>query len=171
MSASVLLGEAGSGPFVALAAYAAYVTLAAAFAGSASMTASTPTPADAVAVSATAAGNFGLYPAADFRLTDGRCVDCTTHPAALWYFAYETIAVPRSGMPVTAFSRDVDAFDDVRTWRATNAATAPLDYPPLVWMAAPQMIGEARVTPDAAALAIGDTVVPIELAAKIPLNR
>ena len=135
------------------------------------MTASMPPPAHASAVAATAAGEFGLYPAANFRLTDGRCADCTTHPAALWYFEYETIAVPRSGMPVAAFSRDVDAFDDVRAWRAVNAPTAPLDYPPLVWVGAPQMIREARVTPDAGALAIGDTFLPIELTAKIPLNR
>src|SRR5690349_18261857 len=46
---------------------------------------------------ANARGAFGLYPAEDFRVTDGRCVDCTTHRAALWYFEQEAIAVPRAG--------------------------------------------------------------------------
>ena len=58
-------------------------------------------------IAATQAGFFGLYPAGDFRLTDGKCTDCATIPSARWYFEHETIGVPApaivpGGKPVAA---------------------------------------------------------------------
>jgi hypothetical protein len=90
--------------------------------------------------SVVSAGRLGLYPARNFRLTDGACADCGPIPSARWYFERETIAVPNPGLPTAAFARGVDAFDDLRAWRVTRAADAPPDYPPLVWVAAPQVI-------------------------------
>jgi hypothetical protein len=123
-------------------------------------------PADATTDAA-----FGLYPAADFRLTDGTCTDCPTIPAALWYFEQETIAVARPGHPVAGYATGVAAFDDVRAWHRSRAPEAPTDYPPLVWVAAPRIIHGARLSPEAASLVAAGREVPIELAPKIPLNR
>ena len=71
---------------------------------------------------------IGVYPAADFRLTTGRCTDCPTIPAALWYFEQETIAVPGGGKPVAGYGQRVDTFDDVRTWAAQHSDSAPIDW-------------------------------------------
>jgi hypothetical protein len=130
-------------------------------------------PAPASAISAVGPGrNIGLYAAQTFRLADGRCQDCPTIRQALWYFERETIAVPRSGLPVAAFTPGVRAVDDVRAWAAARAPGALLDYPPLVWVAAPQVAANARLTPDATTLTFaGHTQVPFRLAPKIPLNR
>ena len=63
-------------------------------------------------------GDIGLYRAADFFLTDGRCRDCSVIRQALWYFRDQPIAVPRPGLPVAGFARGVGAFDDVASWAA-----------------------------------------------------
>jgi hypothetical protein len=121
--------------------------------------------------SVVSAGRLGLYPARNFRLTDGICTDCGPIPSARWYFERETIAVPNPGLPMATFARGVSAFDDLRAWRATRAADAPSDYPPLVWVAAPQVIHGAKLAADASGIGVGETRVPIELVPKIPLNR
>src|SRR5439155_19988147 len=94
-------------------------------------------PAAAGVTSALAPGrSLGLYDTSTFRLTDGRCGDCATLRQALWYFRSETIAVPLPGVPVATFTPAVRAADDVRAWAAARSPAAPLDYPPLVWVAA-----------------------------------
>ena len=120
---------------------------------------------------ATAQGWFGLYPSDHFRLTDGRCSDCPPIPAARWYFERETIAVPLSRYPVAGYTPGVSTFDDVRAWRAARSADAPIDYPPLIWVAAPQVVRGAQLSPDGTSLAVGPRRIAIELTAKIPLNR
>ena len=100
-------------------------------------------------VPANARGAFGLYPADDFRLTDGRCSDCAAHPAALWYFERETIAVPLPGRPSASFSPDVRPFDDIRTWQSQRPPGTPIDYPPLVWVASPLSVRNAAIALDA----------------------
>ncbi len=124
-------------------------------------------------VSAVAPGrSFGLYAASSFRLADGRCSDCAAVRQALWYFRQETIAVPQPGLPVATFTRGVRAADDLRIWLAARAPDATLDYPPLVWVAAPEVAAHARLTPDATALTFGDsTTVAFRLFPKIALNR
>lgn len=116
--------------------------------------------------------SLGLYPATAFRLADGSCGDCPTIRQALWYFARETIAVPQPGYPIAGFTRGVRARADVRAWAAAQPETAPLDAPPLVWVAAPQVVDHARLAPDATTLALGDgRTVAFGLTPKIPLNR
>ena len=75
---------------------------------------------------------FGLYPASDFRLTDGRCQDCPTIPQALWYFQRETIAVPKPGRPVAAFAAGVTVAADLRAWVAGRDPAAAPEHPPLI---------------------------------------
>jgi len=124
-------------------------------------------------MSAVAPGrSLGLYDARAFRLTTGTCGDCASLRQALWYFQRETIAVPLPGAPIATFAPGVRAADDVRAWAAARKPATPLDYPPLVWVAAPQVAAGARLTSDATALTFGDRVdVPFRLTPKIPLNR
>src|SRR5437762_2557847 len=122
-------------------------------------------------VAATEAGSFGLYPASGFRLTDGKCTDCATIPSARWYFENETIGVPAAGVPIAGYARSIGTFDDVRAWHAARTDDAPAEYPPLVWVAAPQVVRDARLHPDGASLDLTRTALPIERIAKIPHNR
>ena len=121
--------------------------------------------------SATSSGAFGLYPAPDFRITTGACTDCPTLRQALWYFRAETIAVPQPGLPVAAWTPGVHAFDDIRQWAATHPPDAPIDYPPLVWIAAPEVARQARMTADGRELVTPQGALPFRPIAKIPLNR
>jgi hypothetical protein len=127
----------------------------------------------AAEISAVAPGrSLGLYPAKAFRLIDGRCRDCPTIRQALWYFEHETIAVPLPDHSIAAFTPGVRTIVDVRAWAAARAPEAPLDYPPLVWVAAPQVAHHAQLTADATALTFKDgTTVPFGLTPKIALNR
>src|SRR5437667_4893159 len=122
-------------------------------------------------IAATQTGFFGLYPAGDFRLIDGKCTDCGTIPSARWYFEHETIAVPAGGLAMAGYARRIATFDDVRAWHAGRSDDARPEYPPLVWVAAPQLVRHARLRADGASLDLARTVLPIERVAKIPLNR
>lgn len=129
-------------------------------------------PPVAMASAATGEGALGLYPAHDFVLTgDGTCDGCATPRAALWYFRRETIAVPRPGGTVAGYATATPPFDDVRAWAASRSDDAPIDYPPLVWVAAPEIVRDARLASDGASLATGGGKLPIELVPKIALNR
>jgi hypothetical protein len=136
----------------------------------AAMTVAVALAAGAIAP-ASARGAFGLYPADDFRLTDGRCSDCPTHPAALWFFENEAIAVPKPGHPVAGYSKGVRPFDDVRAWQAQRAAEVPADYPPLVWVESPQSVRNALIGTDARSFTAEGATTALRLTDKIPLNR
>ena len=122
---------------------------------------------------ANAGGWFGLYPAPDFAVgTGGAQVQPALRQAA-WYFSRETLAVPRDGLPVAGYETGVHAFDDVRHWTLARAAGAKIDYPPLVWLAAPQVLRHARLgdggrSVDASG---GLATMPLLLVPKIALNR
>jgi hypothetical protein len=131
----------------------------------------TTSAAQSVPEPATAGGTFGLYPAQDFRLTTGNCRDCPTIRQALWYFRDQAIAVPLAGRPVSAFETGVDADDDVRHWAGARSPSAAIDYPPLVWVAAPDILRGARLSPDASRLVTPQGAIPFRPVAKIPLNR
>jgi len=123
-------------------------------------------------VSAVAAGNaFGLYPASDFRLTDGRCPDCRTIRQGLWYFRRETIAIPKDGLTVASFAKGVTFTDDLRTWVAERAPGTPSEYPPLVWVAEPDVLAGARLSADGVDLDHPAGALRFSLTPKIPLNR
>ena len=120
---------------------------------------------------ANASGAFGLYPAQNFRLVTGECRDCAAIRQALWYFRGETIAVPSAGLPVAGFATGVHAEDDVRSWAAARAPGTPIDYPPLVWVAAPDIVRGARLSDNASQLITLDGAMAFHPTAKIPLNR
>ncbi len=121
---------------------------------------------------ANAKGAFGLYPASGFRLATGAtCGTCAAIRQARWYFRDEWIAVPRDGLPVAGFTPGVSASEDVRQWAAARAPDARIDFPPLVWVAAPFVARGGRLAVDGATLAVNGATLPVRPVAKIPLNR
>jgi len=122
--------------------------------------------------SAVAAGSaFGLYSASDFRLADGLCTDCPTIAQALWYFRGEVIAVAKPGLPVASFATGVPVTVDLGTWLAGRDPAAGPEYPPLVWVAAPDVVHGARLSEDGTALECGSASLHATLVPKIALNR
>ena len=89
---------------------------------------------------------LGLFPASSFRIVTGATAEGTLRQAR-WYFNGETIAVPADGMPVATFGKGVAAFDDVRRWTLSRNDDAT-DYPPLVWIGAPHVLHDARISGD-----------------------
>jgi len=114
---------------------------------------------------------LGVYRAEDFRVTDGARAGPSTIASARWYFETETIAVPKPGLPPAGYARGTATFDDLRTWQAARSPDAPIDYPPLVWIAAPDAVHRARLHPDGTGLEAEGATIPIGLTARIQLNR
>lgn len=141
-------------------------------AAAASTVAVSAQPAVQLTAANQAGESFGLYPAADFAVgTSGAEVQPALRQAA-WYFSRETVAVPRDGLPLAGYETGVHAFDDVRHWTAARAADAKIDYPPLVWVAAPQVLRHARLGEGGRVVdAPGGATTPLQLVPKIALNR
>jgi hypothetical protein len=118
------------------------------------------------------AASFGLYPGADFRLVKGSCSDCTTPKQALWYFRDDLVAVPAAGVKSVAFARGVEAQEDVRRWYA-NAGEGDLQArPPMLWLGAPSVVRDARLSAGGDAFTWGDGAsVPFKVVPKINSNR
>ena len=114
---------------------------------------------------------FGLYRASQFRLADGLCGDCPTIPQALWYFQHEVIAVAKPGSPVASFTPGLSVADDLKAWLAQREPDATLEYPPLVWVAAPDVVAGARLSADASRLESSAGELEASLVPKIALNR
>ena len=114
---------------------------------------------------------IGLFRGADLRLTTGQCSDCATIPQALWYFADETIAVPRPGLAAANFTRGVTAWDDLRQWAGTHALDGRLDAPPLLWIGSPEIVRGARLSVDGKTLSANGHNWSFAPVPKIPLNR
>ncbi len=120
---------------------------------------------------ANAAGMLGLFDARDFRLTDGRDATAPAGAAARWYFEREVIAVPRAGLPVAGFAPRMRPFADVARWASGFDERTPPDHPPLVWVAAPDIVRRARTAGDGRQLLAAHGSVPLQLVPRIPLNR
>jgi hypothetical protein len=114
---------------------------------------------------------LGLYPAGDFVISTGRSGKGSAIPQALWYFKDDVIAIPRSGRPVAGFGPSLTAKADVAAWAATHTPGRSSDYPPLIWVAAPDVIHGARLSPDVSRLDAGGKSWDFELVPKIALNR
>jgi hypothetical protein len=115
--------------------------------------------------------DLGLYPAADFRLTSGVAADGPTSRQALWYFRDETIAVPIDPKRVASFAPGVRVDDDLRDWISRQQGAVPFDHPPLVWVAAPDVISDARLDAGANRLCTASDDLAFHLVPRIALNR
>jgi hypothetical protein len=120
-----------------------------------------------------AAGNLGLYDVGNFFLTTGR--DAlrlgSVIPQALWYFEDEPIAIARAGLPIAGFARDASATQDVAAWAARRAIGMPLEYPSLVWIAAPEMIRGAKLIANGTRIEADGNTWAFDVGPKIALNR
>lgn len=114
---------------------------------------------------------YGLFPAAHFVVTSGRCADAATLPAALWYFRNETIAVPAPGMPLAGYAPELSLAADLADWFGRNALGTAAGYPPLIWLGAPDVLRHAGLSADGCRLASADGELGLRLVPRLPLNR
>ncbi len=121
--------------------------------------------------SALEAGDIGLYPIGNFYQTSGRCSDCVTIRQALWYFQDEPILVPNRAVPLAGFAPGVRAKDDIASWAATQEEHAAMDYPPLIWIGAPEVARSAWLDPDGKRITVGGERWEFDVVPKIALNR
>ncbi len=116
-------------------------------------------------------GRLGPYPAENFVISTGDGANIGTIPQALWYFRDEVIAVAKADQPRAGFTPGVTAQEDVAAWAALHVPGEPIRYPPLIWVAAPDVIHGARLSADASRLSAGHDAWAFDLVPKIPLNR
>jgi len=60
---------------------------------------------------------------------------------------------------------------DVRRWTEAHASRAPLELPPLVWIAAPHLLRHARIDRDAASIETAERTVELALVERHALNQ
>jgi len=114
--------------------------------------------------------DIGLYPAGSFRLATGETAGGGVPRQAQWYFAHETILVPK--LPSSAsFAHGRSTFEDLRQWSAARGEDAPADAPPLVWIGSTHTLRAASMSEDGQQLRDGGAPMPLRTVAKIPLNR
>lgn len=127
-------------------------------------------PVDAVK-NATDSGNFGLFAANNFLETNGTCTDCTSLKQGLWYFRDEVLALPKPAFPMADFSRTARQNEDVREWYLHGDAKT-LDYPPLIWLAAPHVVDTVTMSADGKQIKTADgRTMDLQLVPKIATNR
>jgi hypothetical protein len=110
---------------------------------------------------------IGPYEPAGFRLATGATAGEIVPPPAKFLFRDETIAVP-STPPFAGYSRGVDPFEDIRAW---SANPAPLAWPPLVWIAAPERRAGVAIAADGLSFEHAGKRGALGLVERIPLNR
>jgi hypothetical protein len=114
---------------------------------------------------------LGLLPASHFRVADGHCADCPTLKQGLWYFRGQTLAVPLGAKALSSYAATGDIVRDVRAWAAGGAA-GTLEYPGLVWLAAPHILDDAAILPAGGLLRSADGAqTGLYLTPKIASNR
>jgi hypothetical protein len=94
--------------------------------------------------------SLGLYPPDSFSIVRGGPQDMGAKeilPQAAWYFFSEWVAVPKPGLPLAGFSASLAIEEDLSTWASTAMAQAR-DYPPLIWLAAPEVLRSASWSAD-----------------------
>ena len=113
---------------------------------------------------------YGLFPADQFVITNGRCTDYAALRQALWFFRGETIAVPKKAELVAGFARGLSVYDDLAAWAKVTPIGSALAYPPLVWLAAPTFIQDAQLSADGRMIKTVSGELALQLAPKLPLN-
>ena len=107
---------------------------------------------------------YGLFPADQFVVTSGACPDCTALPQALWYFRDETIAVPKPGVLLAGFEPALSVPEDLAAWAKRNPLNGMTEFPPLVWLGAPDVVAGAQLAGDGRTLRDGERELNLQLA-------
>ncbi len=113
---------------------------------------------------------YGLLPAAHFTVSDGNCVDCRLLPQAAWYFRQSVIAVPKGDVPRAGYDPQRAFDDDLRAWSTATPPGSRLDYPPLVWLAAPDVLADVRLDPAQGQLLGSGVSQAVAWVPRLPLN-
>ena len=113
---------------------------------------------------------YGLFPANQFVVTSGGCRDCTALPQALWYFGAETIAVPKPGVPLAGFEPALQVREDLAAWAKASAINGASEFPPLIWLGAPDVVAGAQLAGDGRTIRSGGSEMVLQLAPRLPLN-
>ncbi|HZQ63218.1 MAG TPA: hypothetical protein VFC24_17810 [Casimicrobiaceae bacterium] len=114
---------------------------------------------------------YGLYAATDFVVGEGAGAEGVTTRHARWYFRDETVALPKPGLPLPALTHGASAPADLQAWLARPHPAGMDSYPPLVWVAAPQVIAQARIDHDGTRVLAAEGAWKLELAPRLPLNK
>lgn len=113
--------------------------------------------------------HYGLFPAEHFELLSGS-EESSASPQARWYFRYETIAVPKQGFSAEVSGGRVSIWKSLADWSVQTAPGSGVNYPPLVWLGAPDCLRHAE-------LANGQTIrfdgndLALQLLPRHALNR
>ncbi len=113
---------------------------------------------------------FGLLPSDNFVIGTGRSADQAALPQAMWYFRDEMIAVPKPGLPLAGFARDLTMTQDLAAWAETNPPGGVPAYPPLVWVGSPLVERDAVLDPGGTKVITAHGELALQLVAKLPLN-
>ena len=122
-------------------------------------------------LSALADPRIGLYRASDFTISTSRVSHASVIEQALWYFRDEVIALPRDGMRIAGFARGIAARDDAAAWARSHALGAPIDFPPLMWVAAREVARHARLDRSGSQLTTRAGLCAFAVTPRIALNR
>nr|MBL8410737.1 hypothetical protein [Dechloromonas sp.] len=113
---------------------------------------------------------LGLFPVENFTVAIGCETKCDSVPQALWYFAAETVAVPRQGVPLAGYDPHLRLEDDLHSWVKRISCSDEPDYPPLIWLGSPSVLRAARVTAQGQGLITPQGEFKLQLAERLPLN-
>ena len=114
---------------------------------------------------------YGLYPATDFVVAEGAGAEGATPRHARWYFRHEIVALPKTGLPMVVPSRGASALADLSSWLTRRRPVGFDSYPPLVWVAAPCVITQARIDAQGTQLLAAQGARDLRLVPKLPLNN
>ena len=113
---------------------------------------------------------YGLMPAEDFEITTGACGECAGMASAKWFFRHETIALPKPGLPQAGFVRNLPVQEDLAAWVKATPVGSARAYPPLVWLAAPQIESGVVLAEDGKTIKSARGEYPLQLVDQLPLN-
>lgn len=114
---------------------------------------------------------IGLYQSDSLQLSTGTCSDCRTIPQALWYFQQELIATPAPDQPISGFSRDFGAENNVMSFAAMAGGNEPSGVPQLVWLGSSKVIQHTELSDDGRSFLMeGGKVSAFSITQKIPTN-
>lgn len=113
---------------------------------------------------------YGLFPADQFVVTNGARADCNILPQAQWFFRDQTIAIPKQGELLAGFAPNLSLQDDLAAWVKVTPVGCGAAYPPLVWLAAPEIILDAQLAADGSKIKTAAGEQALQLVPRLPLN-